>query len=217
MVNLLLVDVILEALAHFNPARAIAHSGASSALGIAWSKAPPGPVHHAVRDRRLRLWRRHRPRRRDRDRDAPEQPAHHADRDSGIRISLPHHALRSGAGFRRRRRSGAAGSPCDANTSCWKTPPSIRRFNKTRFPPAGVAGGKDGSARPLRGTARHAAGIRDAGLGAASRCRRASASCCRAPAAAATAIRQRDRDGACSRYRRRAMSRSTCRKQMTAR
>ena len=32
MVNLLLVDVILEALAHFNPDRAMAHSGASSAL-----------------------------------------------------------------------------------------------------------------------------------------------------------------------------------------
>src|SRR5262249_28547075 len=42
MVNLLLVDVLLEALAHFNPHRAIAHSGASSALGIAWSKPRPG-------------------------------------------------------------------------------------------------------------------------------------------------------------------------------
>src|SRR5204863_22358 len=42
MVNLLLVDVILEALAQFNPARAVAHSGASSALGISWSKGRPG-------------------------------------------------------------------------------------------------------------------------------------------------------------------------------
>src|SRR5262247_221733 len=42
MVNLLLVDVTLEALAQFNPRRAIAHSGASSALGIAWSKPRPG-------------------------------------------------------------------------------------------------------------------------------------------------------------------------------
>src|SRR4249919_1896861 len=42
MVNLLLVDVILEALARFIPQRAIAHSGASSALGIAWSKGRPG-------------------------------------------------------------------------------------------------------------------------------------------------------------------------------
>ena len=42
MVNLLLVDVILEALAQFNPRRAIAHSGASSALSIAWSRGRPG-------------------------------------------------------------------------------------------------------------------------------------------------------------------------------
>ena len=42
MVNLLLVDVILEALAKFIPTRAIAHSGASSALSIAWSRGRPG-------------------------------------------------------------------------------------------------------------------------------------------------------------------------------
>src|SRR5205814_509327 len=42
MVNILLVDVILEALAHFNPARAIAQSGASSALGISWTQGRPG-------------------------------------------------------------------------------------------------------------------------------------------------------------------------------
>ena len=42
MVNLLLVDVILQALARFIPARAIAHSGASSALSIAWSRGRPG-------------------------------------------------------------------------------------------------------------------------------------------------------------------------------
>jgi N-methylhydantoinase B len=42
MVNLLLVDVILDALARFIPQRAIAHSGASSALSIAWSRGRPG-------------------------------------------------------------------------------------------------------------------------------------------------------------------------------
>ena len=42
MVNLKLVDVILEALAHFNPARAIANAGSSSALGIAWRQGRPG-------------------------------------------------------------------------------------------------------------------------------------------------------------------------------
>jgi N-methylhydantoinase B len=41
-VNLKLVDVILEALAHFHPVRAIANAGSSSALGIVWSKARPG-------------------------------------------------------------------------------------------------------------------------------------------------------------------------------
>ena len=42
MVNLKLVDVILEALAHFNPARGIANAGSSSALSIAWRNARPG-------------------------------------------------------------------------------------------------------------------------------------------------------------------------------
>lgn len=41
-VNLKLVDVILEALAHFNPARATANAGSSSALGIFWKKGRPG-------------------------------------------------------------------------------------------------------------------------------------------------------------------------------
>ena len=42
VVNLKLVNVILEALAHFNPARALANSGSSSALSIAWAKGRPG-------------------------------------------------------------------------------------------------------------------------------------------------------------------------------
>jgi len=42
MVNLKLVDVILQALAHFHPARAIANAGSSSALTIAWAKGRPG-------------------------------------------------------------------------------------------------------------------------------------------------------------------------------
>lgn len=40
--NLKLVDVILEALAHFVPKRAIANAGSSGALSIAWSKGRPG-------------------------------------------------------------------------------------------------------------------------------------------------------------------------------
>ncbi len=42
MVNLKLVDVILEALAHFKPERAIANAGSSSALGLIWARARPG-------------------------------------------------------------------------------------------------------------------------------------------------------------------------------
>ena len=42
MVNLKLVDVILEAMAHFHPARGIANSGSSSALSISWRKPRPG-------------------------------------------------------------------------------------------------------------------------------------------------------------------------------
>ena len=42
MVNLKLVDVILEALGQFFPDRAIANGGSSSALGIAWRQGRPG-------------------------------------------------------------------------------------------------------------------------------------------------------------------------------
>jgi N-methylhydantoinase B len=41
MVNLKLVDVILEALSKFNPVRAVANAGSSSALGISWRQARP--------------------------------------------------------------------------------------------------------------------------------------------------------------------------------
>jgi N-methylhydantoinase B len=42
MVNLKLIDVILEALSKFNPVRAIANAGSSSALSIAWRQGRPG-------------------------------------------------------------------------------------------------------------------------------------------------------------------------------
>ena len=38
----------------------------------------------------------------------------------------------------------------------------IRRFNKIKFPPAGLAGGEAGTRCPLRGAARHRPGVRDA-------------------------------------------------------
>jgi N-methylhydantoinase B len=42
MVNLKLVDVILEALGKFHPTRAVANAGSSSALSIAWRQGRPG-------------------------------------------------------------------------------------------------------------------------------------------------------------------------------
>ena len=42
VVNLKLIDVILQALAHFNPARALANSGSSGVLTVAWSQGRPG-------------------------------------------------------------------------------------------------------------------------------------------------------------------------------
>ena len=42
MVNLKLTDVILEALGKLNPARAVANAGSSSALSIAWARPRPG-------------------------------------------------------------------------------------------------------------------------------------------------------------------------------
>jgi N-methylhydantoinase B len=42
MVNLKLVDVILEALSQLHPVRAVANAGSSSALGIAWRQGRPG-------------------------------------------------------------------------------------------------------------------------------------------------------------------------------
>src|SRR5262249_56897566 len=42
MVNLKLADVVLEALAHFHPARAIANSGSATALSISWARPRPG-------------------------------------------------------------------------------------------------------------------------------------------------------------------------------
>ena len=147
MVNLKLVDVILRGAGAFQSGardRAIrarrAHSPSPGA------RARPGQSTHAIRDHGLGLWRRHGPRRRLGDRDASEQPAHHADRDPRIRISLPHHALRVRAGFGRRRAMARRPEPAARIRVAGRRRRSIRRFDKTRFPPEGLAGGKAGTA-----------------------------------------------------------------------
>jgi N-methylhydantoinase B len=143
MVNLLLVDVILEALAHFNPGRAIAHSGASSALGIAWSKPRPGQTnmqyeiagsaygggmgHDGATGTATHLSNLH------------TTPIEILESEFPCRITrfdlVPDSA---GAGEWR------GGLEMRREYELLESATVIRRFNKTRFPPAGVAGGKDG-------------------------------------------------------------------------
>ena len=143
MVNLLLVDVILEALAHFNPSRAIAHSGASSALSIAWSKPRAGQTnmqyeiagsaygggmgHDGATGTATHLSNLH------------TTPIEILESEFPCRITrfdlVPDSA---GAGEWR------GGVAIRREYELLESATVIRRFNKTRFPPKGVAGGKDG-------------------------------------------------------------------------
>jgi N-methylhydantoinase B len=144
MVNLLLVDVILEALAHFNPGRAMAHSGASSALSIAWSKGRPGQSnmqyeiagsaygggmgHDGATATATHLSNLH------------TTPIEILESEFPCRITrfdlVPNSA---GAGQWR------GGLAMQREYELLEDATVIRRFNKTRFPPKGVAGGNEGS------------------------------------------------------------------------
>jgi N-methylhydantoinase B len=144
MVNLLLVDVILEALAHFNPGRAMAHSGASSALSIAWSKGRPGQSnmqyeiagsaygggsgHDGATATATHLSNLH------------TTPIEILESEFPCRITrfdlVPDSA---GAGQWR------GGLAMQREYELLEDATVIRRFNKTRFPPKGVAGGDEGS------------------------------------------------------------------------
>jgi N-methylhydantoinase B len=143
MVNLLLVDVILEALAHFNPGRAMAHSGASSALSIAWSKGRPGQSnmqyeiagsaygggsgHDGATATATHLSNLH------------TTPIEILESEFPCRITrfdlVPDSA---GAGQWR------GGLAMQREYELLEDATVIRRFNKTRFPPKGVAGGDEG-------------------------------------------------------------------------
>jgi N-methylhydantoinase B len=144
MVNLKLVDVILEALAHFHPARAIANAGSSSALGIAWAKPRPGQptMQYEIIGSAYGGGMGH---------DGAAATATHL---SNLHIT-PIEVLESEFPCRVTRfelvpDSGGAGQ--------WRGGPAmlreyelmeaatvIRRFDKTRFPPNGLAGGSSGS------------------------------------------------------------------------
>lgn len=143
MVNLLLVDVILEALAYFNPSRAIAHSGASSALSIAWSKPRPGQTNmqYEIAGSAYGGGMGH---------DGATATATHL---SNLHTT-PIEILESEFPCRITRfdlvpDSGGAGTwrgglAMRREYELLENATVIRRFNKTRFPPKGVAGGRDG-------------------------------------------------------------------------
>jgi N-methylhydantoinase B len=144
MVNLKLVDVILEALAQFCPARAIAHGGSSSALSIAWANAQPGQssMQYEIIGSAYGGGMGH---------DGASGTATHL---SNLHIT-PIEILESEYPCRVTRfdlvpDSGGAGR--------WRGGVSlareyeiladatvIRRFDKANFPPRGLAGGKDGA------------------------------------------------------------------------
>ena len=143
MVNLKLVDVILEALATFHPARATAHAGSSSALSISYTKARPGQstMQYEIMGSAYGGGMGH---------DGASATATHL---SNLHIT-PIEILESEYPCRVTRfdlvpDSGGAGQwrgglslrrdyelLCDATV--------IRRFDKTRFPPQGIAGGRAG-------------------------------------------------------------------------
>ena len=143
MVNLLLVDVILEALARFNPSRAIAHSGASSALSIAWSRGRPGQTNmqYEIAGSAYGGGMRY---------DGATATATHLSNLHTTPIEIlesefPCRITRfdlvpdsAGAGQWR------GGLAMQREYELLEDATVIRRFNKTRFPPKGLAGGQEG-------------------------------------------------------------------------
>lgn len=149
MVNLKLVDVILEALGQLHPARAIANGGSSSALSIAWSTARPGQstMQYEIIGSAYGGGMGH---------DGATGTATHL---SNLHIT-PIEILETEYPCRIRRFELV---PDSGGQGRWRGGLSllreyelladatvIRRFDKTRFPPEGLAGGKDGARARFR-------------------------------------------------------------------
>jgi N-methylhydantoinase B len=144
MVNLLVADVLLEALAHFNPRRALAHSGASSALSIAWSRGRPGQInqqyeiagsaygggfgHDGATGAATHLSNLH------------STPIEVLESEFPCRITRFDFVPDSGGAGRWR-----GGLGVRREYELLEDAVVIRRFNKTKFPPKGVAGGQAGT------------------------------------------------------------------------
>jgi N-methylhydantoinase B len=144
MVNLALTDVIIEALAQFNPKRALAHSGASSALSIAWSKGRPGQINqqYEIAGSAYGGGAGH---------DGATAVATHLSNlhstpieilESEFPCRITRFDLVPDSGGPGRWRGGLA---MRREYELLEDATVIRRFNKTRFPPKGVAGGKEGT------------------------------------------------------------------------
>jgi N-methylhydantoinase B len=143
MVNLKLVDVILEALATFHPARATAHAGSSSALSIAYATARPGQstMQYEIMGSAYGGGMGH---------DGASATATHL---SNLHIT-PIEILESEYPCRISRfdlvpDSGGAGQwrgglSLRRDYELLGDATVIRRFDKTRFPPQGVSGGRAG-------------------------------------------------------------------------
>ena len=166
----------------------MAHSGGSSALSIAWSKGRPGQMNqqYEIAGSAYGGGAGH---------DGATGPATHL---SNLHVT-PIEVLESEFPCRITRfglvpdsggpAAGAAGSRMQREYELLEDAVVIRRFNKTRFPPQGRGRRQGRRACALRGARRHRQGVRDARRRRGSRCWPASASCCKARAAAATAIR----------------------------
>jgi N-methylhydantoinase B len=152
MVNLKLVDVILEALAKLHPARAIAHSGSSSALTIAWDKARPGQssMQYEIMGSAYGGGAGH---------DGASATATHLSNlhitpieilESEFPCRITRFELVADSGGPGRWRGGLS---LQREYELLENATVVRRFDKSRFPPGGLGGGKPG------GGARFAIGL----------------------------------------------------------
>src|SRR5712691_2480326 len=144
MVNLKLVDVILEALAHFHPARATANAGSSSALTIAWVKGRTGQstVQYEIHGSAYGGGMGH---------DGATATATHLSNlhvtpieilESEFPCRIARFGLVPDSGGAGRWRGGLS---MQREYELLEDATVIRRFDKTSVPPSGIAGGKPGA------------------------------------------------------------------------
>jgi N-methylhydantoinase B len=144
MVNLKLVDVILEALGKLHPERGIANAGSSSALGIAWAKPRPGQgtMHYEIIGSAYGGGSGH---------DGASATATHLSNlhvtpieilETEFPCRVARFTLVPDSGGAGRWRGGLS---MEREYELLDDAVVIRRFDKTRFPPNGLEGGKAGA------------------------------------------------------------------------